>query len=82
MLTTGGADNQDGVQMRRFVLDRSEDLSGVSGTGEVARGVVFSDGMAVMRWDGECRSLGVYKDIEDVECIHGHQGSTTVRWLD
>jgi hypothetical protein len=59
--------------MRRFVLDRSEDPSGVSGTGEVAQGVVFPDGTAVMKWGRDRCSLGVYRDIEDVEYIHGHQ---------
>jgi len=36
--------------MRRFLLVRDCDPSGVSGTGIVAEGVQFSDGTAVMHW--------------------------------
>jgi L-alanine-DL-glutamate epimerase-like enolase superfamily enzyme len=35
-------------QMRRLVLIRVEDLTGVSGTGEVAEGTVCSGGLAVI----------------------------------
>jgi hypothetical protein len=68
--------------MKRFVLDRHEDPSGVSGTGEVAQGVAFGDGTVTMKWLSERCSVAVYKCIEDVEHIHGHGGTTRVRWLD
>lgn len=35
---------------RLFVLDRVEDVSGVSGTGVVAEGIEFSDGVGALRW--------------------------------
>jgi hypothetical protein len=38
---------------RTFVLDRRRDISGVSGTGLVAEGVVWSDGAVALRWSGE-----------------------------
>lgn len=69
-------------QMRRFVLVRVEDLSGVSGTGEVAEGAVFSSGLAVIRWLREPFALGVYQSLEDVITVHGHEGRTQLQWMD
>ncbi len=68
--------------MRRFRLFRNHDASGVSGTGCVAQGVVFSDGVVAMRWLTKTRSEGRYDCIQDVIEIHGHGGSTEVRWED
>lgn len=34
--------------MKRFHLVRKEDASGVSGTGHVAEGIMFSDGKVVI----------------------------------
>lgn len=68
--------------MRRFELHRDHDVSGVSGTGVVAEGVVFSDDTAVVRWRGERRSTVVWPSIEDVEVIHGHGGATRIVWVD
>jgi hypothetical protein len=66
----------------RFVLDRREDISGISGTGVVAEGVMFSDGTSVLRWVVGKRSTAVYDCMEDLVAIHGHHGATQVRWLD
>lgn len=38
---------------RTFVLNRHRDISGVSGTGLVAEGVVWSDGAVALRWPGD-----------------------------
>src|SRR5579872_1239536 len=38
---------------RRFVLVRHEDVSGVSGTGVVAEGVAFSNGVVALQWASE-----------------------------
>ena len=69
---------------RRFILAREEDVSGVSGTGIVAEGIEFSDGEVVIRWiDGEHKSTVVWaQGIEAVKAIHGHDGRTTVVFLD
>lgn len=73
----------DAVQSRRFELHRAIDVSGVSGTGVVADGVEFGDGVVVLRWRGEFPSV-VFHDrgIESVVHVHGHGGSTKVVWLD
>ncbi|MDV7194592.1 hypothetical protein [Mycolicibacterium fortuitum] len=68
---------------RRFVLERAEDVSGVSGTGTVAEGIAFSDGRVALRWIvGDHRSTVTWDSIESVEKVHGHNGATTVRWVD
>jgi hypothetical protein len=67
---------------RRFVLFRSEDESGVSGTGTVAEGVVFSSGKCVISWLSDTPSVEVYDSVEEIERIHGHGGKTRVRWVD
>lgn len=67
---------------RRFVLRREVDVSGVSGTGLVAEGVLFTDGIVVIRWHGTHASTVVWDDLADAIAIHGHNGATTVVWLD
>jgi hypothetical protein len=68
--------------MRRFLLDRDVDVSGVSGTGVVAEGVVFTDGTVVIRWTVEYRSTAIYASVADLMAIHGHDGSTRMHWVD
>lgn len=68
--------------MRRFLLARTEDVSGCSGTGHVAEGVEFHDGTVAMRWRVAPTSTALYASIADVVSIHGHEGRTTVQWLD
>lgn len=64
--------------MQFFWLKRTQDISGTSGTGIVAEGVIFSDGECVMHWLSDLTSVAVYKNIETLERIHGHNGSTTI----
>jgi hypothetical protein len=68
---------------RRFVLQRDEDETGVSGTGQVAEGVEFSDGRVALRWIvGDHRSTVTWDNMDNVEAIHGHNGRTRVVWMD
>jgi hypothetical protein len=69
-------------RMRRFVLDRTVDVSGISGTGIVAEGVRFSDGRCVIRWVVGLQSTAIYDCMEDLLAIHGHNGSTQLSWVD
>lgn len=64
--------------MRTFTLVRKEDFSGVSGTGEVAKGVQFDNGKCVMCWDTATSSIAVYENVEELISIHGHEGRTVV----
>jgi hypothetical protein len=68
--------------MKRFVLVRKHDVSGVSGTGIVAQGVEFDDRRVVLHWFGKYPTTTVHLDIHSVESIHGHGGYTKVAWLD
>lgn len=68
--------------MRRFVLWRERDISGMTGTGRVAEGVVLSDGRALLAWLSPPFSLGLYGSINDLIAVHGHAGATRVIWLD
>lgn len=68
--------------MKRFLLVRDVDATGISGTGTVAEGVLFSDGRCALRWRTAMASTTVYDSIEDLEAIHGHGGQTRIAWLD
>lgn len=68
--------------MRTFELHRDTDVSGVSGTGVVAEGVVFTDGTTVIRWHGQRASTVTWQSVEDAIAVHGHGGATRLAWLD
>lgn len=66
---------------RTFRLIRDEDVSGVSGTGTVADGVLWPDGTVSVRWRGRYPSIVHWREgMEAVEAIHGHDGRTRVEW--
>ena len=69
------------TEPRLFELIRTEDETGVSGTGSVAWGVEFPDGKCVLRWRTEFSSVTVYDSMTALEAIHGHGGKTVVRFL-
>jgi hypothetical protein len=76
--------------VKRFVLVRHADSTGISGTGRVAEGVQFTDGRVVLRWQraGTSRPEHVkpttvlHDDIDSVIGLHGHDGDTEVIWMD
>jgi hypothetical protein len=87
MVNRGRALGEDGKWVnapgvRRFVLHRTEDISGTSGVGEVAEGVRFTDGTVALRWTVELKSTAIYDSMDDLVKIHGHGGATTVEWTD
>ena len=57
-------------------MHRDADVTGVSGVGLVAEGVVFSDGTAVIRWRGQHCSTVVWDTLVDAVQVHGHNGAT------
>lgn len=71
------------IGARRFRLIRDIDETGVSGTGEIAEGVVFAGHeRASLTWLTEHRSVAFYPSIVTVERIHGHGGKTRVVFAD
>ena len=72
----------DPEEMRRFVLVRDEDETGISGVGLVAFGVRFPDGNIVTRWNSEVAQTCVWASLEELEAVHGHGGRTRIVWVD
>lgn len=66
--------------MRRFVLDRREDATGTSGTGVVAE--EFSNGQCAVHWLSQLETVTVYANARVVDRLHGHDGRTTIRWIE
>jgi len=64
--------------MKIFYLNRTEDESGVSGTGRVAQGFIFDNGKVCVTWLSEHPSVTIYDNIGDVRAIHGHAGKTEI----
>lgn len=68
------------MTMRTFQLVRSQDPTGVSGTGVVADGVMWPDGTVSVRWRGARPSVVFWEHLDDAEAVHGHGGDTRVVW--
>lgn len=69
---------------RAFILQRDVDVTGVSGTGVVAWGVEFPDGVCALRWTSQWPTSVVFHDrgMEGVRAVHGHDGKTQVMYTD
>ena len=64
-----------------FTIHRTEDPSGVSGTGVVAEGWESSSGeWVVLVWLSDTPSMEIHRDIRRVEEIHGHGGKSQIVW--
>jgi hypothetical protein len=63
---------------RLFHLVREEDETGISGTGVVAEGIEFSNGMCALCWLTAMHSVAVYPNVRQLEAIHGHNGRAKV----
>lgn len=62
--------------MKTFYLIRKEDVHGISGTGIVAQGAIFDNGMVAMTWLTDSPTLTMFPKVSDVLKIHGHEGRT------
>lgn len=67
--------------MRIFQVLRDEDVSGVSGTGLVAEGIEFWDGVVALRWYGEDASTVVWPNLDAAIRVHGHDGRTRFEFI-
>jgi hypothetical protein len=78
-----GAVIEPEAPVRRFVLWRHEDQTGISGTGLVAYGWEREDGLAIVRWLGEHRTETLHEGgMASVHAIHGHGGRTSIYMSD
>jgi hypothetical protein len=74
-----------GAKPRIFQMIRHVDGKSISGVGKVIDGVVFSDGTVVIQWQGEKKSLGIYKDLNHFLAIHvkpKYEGENEFRWME
>lgn len=69
---------------RMFEMHRDEDVTGVSGSGVVAEGIEFTDGVVALRWLSDWPTSVVFHDrgMEAVAAVHGHGGKTRIMWTD
>jgi hypothetical protein len=69
-------------QLRRFLLRRASDPTGVSGAGVIALGVQFPNGVCVLQWAPPAMSVVIHASAAEIESIHGHGGQTPREWID
>jgi hypothetical protein len=71
------------MRPRLFHLVRDEDHTGVSGTGIVAEGAVFSTGRVALHWTSNgLNSTALHDSLENLIAIHGHGGRTRIVFMD
>jgi hypothetical protein len=63
---------------RRFPLRRQIDMTGISGEGDAADGVQWSDGTVALRWRARWPDTTVWEHgMPALVTVHGHAGTTT-----
>lgn len=67
---------------RRFFLKRTKDASGISGVGIVAFGIQMPTQKVIIEWLSDSPSEGIFNNIDELLKIHGHDGDTTIEWID
>ncbi|MEV6791293.1 hypothetical protein AB0M87_04670 [Streptomyces sp. NPDC051320] len=77
-----------GQPPRAFLVRRDEDVTGISSTGVVAEGVLFSDGWVVTHWldrppmHEPKTDVWHHQGVEPFEKVHGHGGTTRIVWVE
>jgi hypothetical protein len=64
--------------MKKFYLLRHEDVSGCSGTGVVAEGIIFDDGTGAFTWLTKIKTVTTFWKMADIRKLHGHDGRTEI----
>lgn len=65
--------------MKRGVVERDYDVSGVTGTGKVSTFCINDDGRTVIFWPS---GHGYFNSLEEAIEVHGHNGQTRFVILD
>lgn len=68
-------------ELKQFYLNRKEDVSGVSGTGIIAQGVIFPSGKVVMEWATSYGSIAIYENINEIQVLHANKGKTELIYI-
>jgi hypothetical protein len=68
--------------MRTFQVVRDEDVSGVSGEGHIAEGVLFSSGKVFVNWISMHKIVEMADSVAEWQAVHGHEGRTRIVWDD
>lgn len=66
------------IKIQPFYLQRTEDETGVSGTGVVAVGAVYPSGITILEWLTFTSSLNQYRSLDHVKEVHGHGDKTMI----
>lgn len=64
--------------MKAFYLLRHVDVHKNSGTGVVAEGIIFDNGMCAMAWLSDVKTVTSFPGITAVMKLHSHEGLTEV----
>jgi len=64
------------LRVKPFYMLRHSDLSGLSGVGIVAVGVVWPNGRVSIAWTSVRSSYEQHDSMENLQEIHGHSGNT------
>lgn len=70
------------MSSRRFKLIRTEDPTGISGTGTVAEGCEFDNGCVAMTWLTPHWTGTWFMSVHEVKRLHSHGGKTKLVWID
>ena len=69
----------DGYHLTTFKLFRTEDVTGISGTGVVAFGCNLGIG-AVLQWNSDIPSIVYYPNgLQQIVALHGHGNKTVIQ---
>jgi hypothetical protein len=74
--------NAERPGIRRFHFTRTEDVSGVSGTGIVGEGCELTNGKIIFSWLSNLGSVAVYDNVKTFLTVHGHEGKGKIEWID
>lgn len=74
--------NAERPGIRRFHFIRTEDVSGVSGTGIVGEGCELTNGKIIFSWLSNLGSVAVYDNVKTFLTVHGHEGKGKIEWID
>lgn len=69
------------VPFKRFKLIRTVDVTGISGTGDIAYGVQYPDQSCALFWLKH-GTHGYYKNIGQLRDIHCYNDNARVEWVD